>query len=140
MQTGNNPQIKYDLSLIKKWQAQLGFSDDQVQSVLRVANYATFMAGKAAPEAYDPATDRFRKVAFQRLMPNLDMRSAYLLNGIKFEIRSLKLTPDQVQKITGVTQSEYDQFLAGQSDRLLYEDAFDRMGVYYYQHVGNQLN
>ncbi|MCP9334087.1 hypothetical protein [Lentilactobacillus hilgardii] len=134
-----NKQVQYDLQLIKNWQRQLHYTDDQVQAVIQVDDYSTFINGHAAVGEYDPAADRFRKVAFKKLMPNLDMRSAYLLNGIKFEIHDLALTPTKVQLITGVSTEEYDHFLAGESDRLVYENAFDRMGAYYYQQVGNRL-
>lgn len=138
MQVGK--QIKYDVNLIENWQRDLQFTDEQLKEIMKVQDLPTFMNGAAPAELYDPATDRLRKVVFQKKLPGLDMRSAYLLNGINFEIRDLKLSPVEVQKITGVSAATYSDFLAGKSDRLVYEDAFDRMGVYYYQQVGNRLD
>ncbi|TLQ17391.1 hypothetical protein FEZ41_11830 [Lentilactobacillus parafarraginis] len=133
-QTTDNQQISYDLTLINNWQKQLNYSDDQVRAVIQIGSddLPDFLAGHLDVDTYDLAAERMRKVAFKQLLPHLDTRSAYLLNGMKFEIRDLRLTPETVQQITGVSADEYKRFLAGQSDRLVYEDAFDWLGVYYY--------
>lgn len=133
-QTTDNQQISYDLTLINNWQKQLNYSDDQVRAVIQIGSddLPDFLAGHLDVDTYDLAAERMRKVAFKQLLPHLDTRSAYLLNGMKFEIRDLWLTPETVQQITGVSADEYKRFLAGQSDRLVYEDAFDWLGVYYY--------
>ncbi|KRM44343.1 hypothetical protein [Lentilactobacillus parafarraginis] len=133
-QTTDNQQISYDLTLINNWQKQLNYSDDQVRAVIQIGSddLPDFLAGHLDVDTYDLAAERMRKVAFKQLLPHLDTRSAYLLNGMKFEIRDLRLTPETVRQITGVSADEYKRFLAGQSDRLVYEDAFDWLGVYYY--------
>lgn len=133
-QTTDNQQISYDLTLINNWQNQLKYSDDQVRAVIQIGpdDLPDFWAGHLDVDTYDLAAERMRKVAFKQLLPHLDTRSAYLLNGMKFEIRDLRLTPETVQQITGVSAAEYKRFLTGQSDRLVYEDAFDWLGVYYY--------
>ncbi len=125
--------LAYDLDLIKTWQKKLAFSDEQVATTmdLTLDQYHNLMVGQHSLDQTDLATEKFRKVALKRLFTGLDTRSTYLLNGIKYDIEDLQLSPVTVQKVTGVSATEYNRFLTGQSDASVYEDAFDRMGVYY---------
>ncbi|MFT8400431.1 MAG: hypothetical protein ABF679_04125 [Lentilactobacillus diolivorans] len=127
-------RITYNMQIIKSWQQGLKISYRKVEAITGITSdqYSEYERGNGDPNVLDVATDKLRQFAFKQTMPNLDMRSAYLLNGIKFEIKDLRLPAKKVSEISGVPMDQYHDFLNGNLDAGVYEDAFDRLGVYYY--------